>query len=152
LWTKKSPVQYLKMNKSGQRHVADLQQRQTEGNQEVIRAVLHYSMNSCYTLRYLGPISLNTHRRVPNPHSIRSSLNKLKSAEVRRVASVNYTNTCVASSSGRRYRCFKQRFGRPPAMSVVQAVHEDTATTPIIHLKLLRVPVKYCMSFPPAVN
>jgi hypothetical protein len=50
-------------------------------------------MNSGYALWYLEPISLNTHRCVSNPHSIRSSLNKLKSAEVRRVAGVNYTNT-----------------------------------------------------------
>jgi hypothetical protein len=60
-----------------------------------IRAVLYDKMNSCYAVWYLEPISLNTHRCVSNPHwhSIRSSLNKLKSAEVRRVAGVSYTNT-----------------------------------------------------------
>lgn len=46
--------------------MAGLQQRQTEGNQEAIRAVLYDEMNSCYALWYLESISLNTHRRVSN--------------------------------------------------------------------------------------
>jgi hypothetical protein len=65
----------------------------TTRDREVIRAVLYGKINICYAFWYLEPISLNTHRCVSNPHSVRSSLNKLKSAEVRRVAGVNYTDT-----------------------------------------------------------
>lgn len=126
--------------------MAGLQQRQTDGNQEVIRAVLYDKMNSCYALWYLERISLNTHRYMSNPHSIQGSLNKLKSA----VSDVNYTDTWSPRRQANTTAVQKQRFRRPNCKarwSLVQAVYEDTATTPIIHLKLLRVPVKYCVYF-----
>jgi hypothetical protein len=95
--------------------VAGIRQRQTAGKEKVVRAVLYDKMNSWYAFWCLEPISLNTHRCVSNPHSIRSSLNKLKSAEVRRVAGVNYTNTWSPRRQAATDRCFEQRFGRPPA-------------------------------------
>lgn len=83
-WNQESPtVQYLKRNESGQCTCGRPPATPDRGQPKSSSAVLHDEMNSCYALWYLEPISLDTHRCV----SIRSSSNKLKSAEVRGVAS-----------------------------------------------------------------